>query len=153
MKPKIDSAAPLPEAFNRMREEETHHLVVERAGDIVGIVSDRDLLFKGIPLHGEVLNPLLTVDQVMTPLPELLSDESSVDEALAMMTRYRTDALPVVRRGDLVQIVTQADLLRLMAKLLHADGGTLQDAKEKGRVALANPVVQNVMNLVGEMGI
>lgn len=152
MKPMIDSAAPLPEAFNRMREEESHHLVVERGGDIVGIVSDRDLLFKGIPLHGEVLNPMLTVAEVMTPLHELLTEDTSVDEALELMVESRTDALPVVRHGDLVQIVTQADLLRVLTKLMK-NGPSVGGAKERGQVAMANPVVQNVMNLVAEMGI
>ncbi len=152
MKPLIESAAPLPEAFHRMREEDSHHLVVERGGDIVGIVSDRDLLFKGIPLHGEVLNPMLTVAEVMTPLPRLLSEDSSVDEALELMVQYRTDALPVVRSGDLVQIVTQEDLLRLLTRLVQ-NGPTLRDATDRGRVAMANPVVQNVLNLVAEMGI
>lgn len=152
MKPMIDSAAPLPEAFNRMREEESHHLVVERGGDIVGIVSDRDLLFKGMPLHGEVLNPMLTVFEVMTPLPKLLSEDSSVDEALSLMLKYRTDALPVIRHGDFVQIVTQEDLLRILTKVLH-DGPTLREARDRGQVAMANPVIQNVLNLVAEMGI
>ncbi len=152
MKPMIESAAPLPEAFHRMREEDSHHLVVERGGDIVGIVSDRNLLFKGIPLHGEVLNPMLTVAEVMTPLPRLLTEDSSVDEALALMLKYRTDALPVVRPGGLVQIVTQEDLLRLMAKLMQ-HGPTLKDATVRGQVAMANPVVQKVLNLVAEMGI
>jgi CBS domain-containing protein len=152
MKPMIDSAAPLPEAFNRMREEETHHLVVERGGDIVGIVSDRDLLFKGIPLHGEVLNPMLTVGEVMTPLPRLLSEDSGIEEALELMLKHRTDALPVVRAGDLIQIVTQEDLLRVMAKLM-AQEPPFVDAKDRSKVVLANPVVQNVMKLVAEMGI
>ncbi len=152
MKPMIDSAAPLPEAFNRMREEDTHYLVVERGGDIVGIVSDRDLLFKGIPLHGEVLNPMITVAEVMTPLPQLLTEDTSADEALELMVKMRTDALPVVRHGDVVQIVTQGDLLRVLTRLMQ-NGPTYDGAKERGQVAMANPVVQNVMNLVAEMGI
>lgn len=152
MKSIISSAALLPEALNRMREDQTHHLLVMDDQQLVGIVSDRDLLFKGIPLHGEVLNPVVTVRDVMTPLTRTLTDTSSLKQAVELMADSRADALPVMKNGEVKELVTEDDLLRLVARAFHRET-PLEHVKEVSKVALANPLAQNVMFLLAEMGI
>jgi len=111
-------------AIRMMKEQNFKHLpVVDRSGELVGIVSDRDLKRASpsdvtlLEVHELIyLLEKVKVSQVMTKKPITAPPDSSVPSAAAIMVKHRIGCLPVVGAGKLVGIVTQTDLLNYLAE-------------------------------------
>lgn len=99
--------------------QKIRHLPVVRAGALVGMVSDRDILVRASrDFDGVIVVPKnLIVGDAMTPTP-LATCEVSTDvaEIARMMTQRAIDAVPVVQGLRLVGLVTSADLLHLLIR-------------------------------------
>lgn len=153
----IAKKAPLLEALNLMRKNHIHHLVVMEGDTIAGIISDRTILTKGMAPQSVILNPIMTVGDVMRPLARTLTETSDLADAMALMHEEKVSALPLVSKGKLTGIVTESDLLRILRTLLGALPADSEaeelDAAEKGKLILGNPLVQNVMKILSEAGI
>jgi CBS domain-containing protein len=100
-------------------------------GRVVGVVSERDILFKERPSEGSsrgVLARLMdegdltlkidarTAREAMTSPPLTIAPSRGVAEAAATMLDENVSRLPVVDHGRLVGIVTQHDLVRAFAR-------------------------------------
>ena len=99
------------------------HLPVVDAGTLVGIVSDRDLLARsghGV-LGGGGDGAHDAVGEVMRRDPITAAPDDPIVAAATELSVHRIGCLPVVDAGKLVGIVTETDLLRLLA-LLGASG-------------------------------
>jgi CBS domain-containing protein/Flp pilus assembly pilin Flp len=117
-----------------MKESVIRHLLVcSPAGDLVGIISDRDI-------HGRDGQ---CVGDIMTANPLTVSPETPVATVVTIMLARRISCVPVVDEGRLCGIVTTSDLLmalqcvmRLIEQLalpvdLHLiDSETPDDAKD-----------------------
>jgi CBS domain-containing protein len=130
----IDPDAPIATARATMIEREFRHLpVVDDAGHLVGMVSDRDLRNAAItPVIEEYLSPAarrrlrgadealdrLRVRDVMRWGAVTTPPDAPVAQAAAVMFEARVSSLPVVEAGALVGIVTERDLLRVLAATL-----------------------------------
>ncbi len=111
--------------------------VVDATGKVVGVVTDSDLVVRNADLHfprfiqfldariflerqkpfeEEVRRMLGTAarDLMSTP-PVVVGPEDDVDRAATLMMEKRIHTLPVVDAGRLVGIITQSDLVRLIA--------------------------------------
>jgi CBS domain-containing protein len=104
----------LDEAASLMRKSEFRHLpVVDLKGNVVGVVSERDLRL-AIMLPGTSN----TVEDVMTPNPYLVSKETPVSTIIAQMRSQKFGAAVVVDDIGLVcGIFTVTDALALLASL------------------------------------
>jgi len=115
----IEPQAPLSAALETMRERRIRHLpVVDGAGRLVGILTDRDLrhaCFARIRALTESFTDI-TVEEVMTWAVVTIHPEASLRQAAAVMFDRRIGGLPVVRDGRLVGILTERDLLRALAR-------------------------------------
>jgi acetoin utilization protein AcuB len=99
------------EARNRMRQKKIHHLVVAKGGELVGVVSDRDL---GGPKLPKALGDR-TVDEVMTAPVFTVTTRTPVRRAAALMKGRSIGSLVVTSsNGRVAGIVTVADLLTLV---------------------------------------
>lgn len=102
-----------------------HHLVVMEDHQVVGVVSDRDLLENLSPFLGKMAERSQDVasmnrraHQIMTRHPRTVSPESSVADAGGLMLRERISCLPVVDdAGALVGILTLRDVARATIEL------------------------------------
>jgi CBS domain-containing protein len=92
----------------------------ESSGEVVGIVSQRDL-FRGALArslgYGEhaqqkVLG-MLRVKDVMTNEPVTVGPDTPLKEAARIMLERKLGCLPVVSGGKLVGILTESDFVRL----------------------------------------
>jgi acetoin utilization protein AcuB len=101
--------------------------VVSKAGKLVGIVAERDLLYASpspatslsiYELH--YLLSKLTVAEVMTKDVITVTEDTPVEDAARIMTDRKIGSLPVVRDGQLVGIITETDLFKLFLELLGA---------------------------------
>lgn len=117
----------LPEALRLVQRRGVRHLPVVENGNLVGIVSDRDLK-RAMPsaatsLSAQELNYLLdrvTVGEFMTRGVITIAPMFPVEEAARLMVTEKISALPVTEGGKLVGIVTETDVLRLFATAMGA---------------------------------
>jgi len=108
---------PLVDAWGIMKTRRIRHLPVVRAGRLMGILSDRDVLLRAtMGSSGDpVVEPRLLVAAAMTPAPFVCGASTPVEELVRTMTEKKIDAVVVVSDSDeLVGLVTSTDLLLLL---------------------------------------
>jgi CBS domain-containing protein len=100
------------------------HLPVVRQGELVGIVSQRDLLraslsnVMGLPADEQQLFlEGVKIGDVMSGAPVWIAPDASIREAARIMAERKIGCLPVVEAGELIGIVTEIDVLRYFAAL------------------------------------
>ena len=96
-----------------------HVLVEDYEHKLVGLVTHRNLLRymsdHGTSRHGEEAT---AVKEIMIKDPISISPERPTAEAIQLMRDRRISALPVVRDGQLVGIITERDFFRIASDLL-----------------------------------
>ncbi len=112
----IGPGTSLERAWALMQDSKVRHLPVVFDGKVVGILSDRDLLRRALPVDGAALTfPPGTVDGAMTPRPVTCPRTTSVATLAALMLQHRISSIPIVTGHDeLVGLVTSSDLLELL---------------------------------------
>jgi acetoin utilization protein AcuB len=107
----------LAAAAHKMAWGTCRHLPVVRDGQVIGILSERDVLAwlgEGHRLDG----PSDLVRAAMVAPAVLAMPEDDIGEAAARMISRRISCLPVVAHGNLVGIITGSDLLdRIVADM------------------------------------
>jgi len=93
------------------------HLPVVDLRELVGIVSDRDLLLARSLPAGRSSDPAVRVHQLMHTLVRTVDPETRARSAVRTLLEERIGALPVVTgAGRLVGIVSTSDFLRALAR-------------------------------------
>jgi CBS domain-containing protein len=105
----------LAAAARKMWEQQTGSLLVLQGEDLVGIITERD-----------VLRAVATGTPLGTPVSEVMSKElitvepgTSLREAARIMTERWIRHLPVLEAGRLVGVVSQRDLAGVLAGALN----------------------------------
>jgi acetoin utilization protein AcuB len=120
----VDPSLPLPEAQKRMKEGGFRRLPVLENGELVGIVTDRDIR-EAMPSDATSLSiweinyliPKILVKEIMTKNPVTVSLDSSVERAARLMLEHKVGGLPVMSGGSLVGMITVTDVLWAFLKL------------------------------------
>jgi CBS domain-containing protein len=108
----IAATAPLSEAIATMSELDVRHLPVVREGEVVGVISDRDLLqATGWVLDDELDRAAIFVADVVEPEPMTLEPEESVAALAQKLFEWGVGCAPVVEDGLLRGIATEIDVL------------------------------------------
>jgi CBS domain-containing membrane protein len=101
-----------------------HVPVVGANGEVIGMVSQRDLLAAAVSTLADKSNAdrrqhlaMADVERVMKRDVHSTVPSQSVQGAAAMMRAKRVGSLPVIEDGQLVGIITEADLTRLVEHL------------------------------------
>jgi CBS domain-containing protein len=129
MTPGVRSVSPsdsLTDAAVAMRDEDVGSLPVVEGDRVVGIVTDRDIVVRGVADRADPQT--LKVSDVSSGDLVTVQPDEDLDEALELMARYRVRRLPVVEDGRLVGVVAQADVA-LEANEKDA-GGMLEDISQ-----------------------
>ena len=103
----LDAALDMETAGERFLEWEVSGAPVVRDGEMVGIVSRRDL--EDARRAGHLDRP---VTGCMASRVESVGPDASIEEALDKVARADVGRLPVLERGHLLGITTRSDLLR-----------------------------------------
>ncbi len=121
----VSPSDPVTNAQTMMRREKIHRLpVIDGAKKLVGIVSEKDLLY-ATPSPATTLNVYemsnllskLKVESVMTKEVIAIPSETLIEDAARLLVDNNIGGLPVVDEGTLVGIVTESDLFRLLIDL------------------------------------
>ncbi|MCH7645292.1 MAG: CBS domain-containing protein [Myxococcales bacterium] len=98
------------------------HMPVVRAGTLVGVVSERDLLRASLSnLTGfgqeerRAFLQVVEITRVMSAPPIVISPEAEIEDAARLLAEQRIGCLPVIEEGKLVGLVTETDVLRCIA--------------------------------------
>ena len=118
------------DAMRVMREKKVRHLpiVSEQKGRLVGLVSETDIL-KNV-LHGKrltreeeyhaTLDVMLELKHIMVTKVTTLSPEAPVEDAVELFLNRRIRSVPIVTEGgELVGIVTETDLMKLLKHVVE----------------------------------
>lgn len=105
----VDPDTTLAEAARLMRDDGVGALPVGEDGHLVGMVTDRDIVVRGIA--NDVDPTRATVHDVMSPEVLYCFDDEGVDEVAGNMGKQQIRRLPVVNRDNqLVGVVSLGDL-------------------------------------------
>jgi len=99
-------------------------LVLDDAGGVAGIVSERDVA-KGLAQHGAKVVDLLAQD-LMTRDVTTATPRTTVDEAMSIMDAGYFRHLPVLEAGRLVGIISIRDLVKYRIMLHEHDVDSLK---------------------------
>ncbi len=121
----VDSETLVLEAQKLMKENNIRRLPVVDKGNLVGIVTQHDLLqaspSPATSLSIHELNYLLAkmkVKEVMKKNPLTLTPDTPFEEALRIGQDKRIGSFPVMEKGKLVGIITESDAVRFVTRAL-----------------------------------
>lgn len=112
----VDATATLRNAIEKLQSLDVRHLpVVDTDGQLVGMLSDRDLRSAVLPLDASVSN-VMSTDVIAVDL------EADVAEIIDLMLDNKIGAVPVLDSDDvLVGIISYVDILRELSQEIAAE--------------------------------
>ena len=113
------------EASARLAENRIGAMPVIEGDRVVGIFSERDLLYCVSKHGGEALD--LPIGSVMTAPPITADPASTVSDALEVMTLRRIRHLPVLDGDRLVAFVSIGDLVKHRLELVQHEAQAMRD--------------------------
>ena len=111
---KIDVSATVFDAIKKIVEANVGSILVTDGGKVVGIMTERDYLRK-IAVHGRTSRDTLVGEIMSSPLI-YVTPETSIEEAMAIMTDRRIRHLPVAENDDVVGIISIGDLVKFQSR-------------------------------------
>jgi len=111
-----------------MKREKIHHLpVLDKDEKVVGIVTEKDLLYASPSVATTLsvyemtsLLAKLKVDRVMSKDVVTVTEDIPLEEAARIMADRRIGGLPILRGRALVGMITESDLFRIFIELFGA---------------------------------
>jgi acetoin utilization protein AcuB len=125
----VDSEQSLLDADCLMRAHRVRHLPVLRDGRLVGVLTEGNLQAAAPSaattlLAQEAFAHLSTVRvrEAMTRDVVAVAPATSLAQAARLMRDWNVEVLPVLKDGELVGILTDAEMMELVESLLRDDG-------------------------------
>jgi CBS domain-containing protein len=111
MTEEVMCAAPdttLEEIATMMRTGDTGAIPVTDEGDLIGIITDRDIVLRCVAEGHDATE--MTAEEIVSEDIETIDPDSDLEEARELMSRRQIRRLPVVDRGELVGMLSIGDL-------------------------------------------
>lgn len=109
----IAPGASVADAARLMTENRVSSLLVEEEGQLVGIITDRDLRSRVVAQELDTATP---VENIMSRSPRCVEKSAFVFEAVLTMSRHNVHHLPVTDRGKSYGMITLTDIIRAQQK-------------------------------------
>jgi len=123
----IQRGETVEEAQALMAVNGIRHLPVLDGGDLVGVISERDIRAVLIPQRGSgsgkkarayYLPRDVLVEDAMTADPLWVAPESPIEEAARLLVTNKIGCLPVMENGGVVGIITDTDILQAFSQIM-----------------------------------
>jgi CBS domain-containing protein len=123
-------------AATLMKQEDCGAIPVVRDGELIGIVTDRDITIRVVAAGRDAKTT--KVSEIMSADPITIAPDADVAEAATTMARSQIRRLPVVENGKLLGIIVTAQLAR--REKTSATGETIKEISEpaSGRASHAS---------------
>ena len=110
----VRASSSIQETLHAMQKQKRGCSIIKRDNKIAGIFTERDLITRVIITKVDFSLP---IEKVMTPNPSCLHWESSVSEALHLMSEKGYRNLPLVdHEGEIRGLVTVRDIIDFLAE-------------------------------------
>lgn len=123
----IDPETSFTNALKIMRENKIRRLPILEGKKLVGIVTEKDILYaspsKATTLDVWELHYLLNklkVKEIMTKNVITVQEDTPIEEAAKIMADNKIGALPVLKEDELVGIVTETDIFKIFLEMFGA---------------------------------
>ena len=113
----VDENEDIVQVANKMREQKVGAvIVVNRNGNPVGIVTERDVVTRVV---ADGVDPNMVIaSKVMTSPLKMVEPELELMDAMRMMDRENIRRLGVIYKNELVGIITDRSILRLIPTIM-----------------------------------
>lgn len=113
----ITPETPFRQAFDLMHSRGFHHLPIVENDRVVGVIAKSDLLLAAANF-GSAEVP---VDEIMRGTPVCVTENAQLKYAVRLLLNHHIGCLPVLNaRKKLVGIITETDIFKIIAGILHA---------------------------------
>jgi len=123
----VQPDTPIIKAHELMTNQKVHRAPVVKNGELVGIITENDIL-KAYPSSAtslaiwevaSLLEKIKVKDIMITPV-RTVQEDTPIEEAARVIVDNKISSLPVMRGKELVGIITETDLFRIMLEMLGA---------------------------------
>lgn len=114
----IEASRSIQEARAIMNSESIRHLPVVSEGQLVGMLSERDLKLAFAIAATTESEESLTVGDVCNLEAFVVEYDTPIDQVLLQLSELRVGSALVTRNGKLVGILTTSDIFRSFAEFL-----------------------------------
>ena len=130
----IDEDDSMNDAIHLLKKHDINMLPVMKKGKLVGIVTDRDLKRASasdaitLEIH-EILYLIskIKVEEIMTKDPITVPEDYTIEEAAEILLKHKISGMPVIDQySDIVGIITQNDVFRIIISLTGVEGKGIQ---------------------------
>ncbi|MHB8895986.1 MAG: CBS domain-containing protein [Candidatus Geothermincolia bacterium] len=119
---------PIRRVWDLVEEKRLRRFPVVRGGELVGIITDRDLrnaIASSVVLtekkYHDFLLDTVKVESIMTQDPCTVTPETDLKAAARIILEMKIGGLPVLSGGKLVGIITETDLIETLVEMLPDD--------------------------------
>ncbi len=152
----INENTSIMRAIRIIKDHKIRRLPVVNNGNLVGIITDRDLKeaspSKATTLDVHEIYYLLSeirVKDIMSKNPITIGPDESVEKAAAIMLENRISGLPVVENENLVGIITETDIFKVLTSLTGIYRGGIKIALDLPEIP---GTTQSVINTIRKHG-
>jgi CBS domain-containing protein len=115
---KVRAELPVGDLVDLFQQEHVHGVpVVDEGDELVGFVSQEDVLFGMMGTSGEEADPsgAPRVSDIMTSPAVFATEQTSLADVCRLMWQLRIHHVPIVRQGKVTGILSSLDVSRAVA--------------------------------------
>lgn len=112
-------------AVSEMNRQRVGSIIVKDADNVVGIFTERDVLTRIVAAGRDAKTT--TLSEVMTPDFLSITQGTSVEDAMQMMTDKRVRHLPVIDNQQLIGLISIGDVTRWLLKVNEMEAQNLRN--------------------------
>ncbi len=129
---RLDHREPTLKAAKLMKEQDTENILVTVSGEVKGMVTERDIVYK-VAAADRAASKVPLSEVMSTPIYTIESD-ATIPEAIRTMARHHIRRLVVTEGGKMIGIISQRSII---GGSFRSAGEHEQEPLEQKRVATA----------------